>query len=84
VVLLVEMVAVRGMNGGEILQTSHAAEPLHGAFSPSKRKVRMLRAVVEPANGFLLLRVADDASDEHCLRLSHACYACAAEQWWGA
>ena len=27
--LLVEMVADGGMNGGELLQTSHATEPLH-------------------------------------------------------
>ena len=37
--LLVEMVADGGMNGGEFLQTSHAAKPLHGPFSSSKRQV---------------------------------------------
>ncbi len=36
------------MDGGELLQTSHAPEPLHGAFSSSERQVRILNAVVEP------------------------------------
>ena len=36
---LVEMIADGGMNGGEFLQTSHAAEPLHGPFSSSKQQV---------------------------------------------
>ena len=37
--LLVEIVANGGMNGGEFLQPSHAAEPPHGLFSLSKRQV---------------------------------------------
>ena len=47
------------MNGGEFLQTSHAAEPLHGPFSSSKRQVCILSSVVFPAAGFLPGRVAD-------------------------
>jgi len=39
--LMIEMLADGGMNGGEFLHTSHAAEPLHGPFSSSKRQVRM-------------------------------------------
>ena len=42
------MVVDRGMDGGEFLQTSHAPETLHGAFSSSERKMRILNAVVEP------------------------------------
>ena len=57
--LLVEMVVDGGMNGGEFLQTSHAAEPLHGPFSSSKRQVRILRPIVQPAARFLLVGVAD-------------------------
>ena len=33
------------MNGGEFLQTSQAAEPLHGSFPSSKRQVRIHSAV---------------------------------------
>jgi len=56
--LLIEMVADGGMNGGEFLQTSHAAEPLHGPFSSSKRQVRILRPIVHPAASFLLVSIA--------------------------
>ena len=47
------------MNGGEFLQTSHAAEPLHGPFSSSKWQVRILRPIVQPAARFLLVCIAD-------------------------
>ena len=57
--LLVEMVADGGMNGDEFLQTSHATEPLHGAFSSSKRQVRILRPIVQPVARFLLVGIAD-------------------------
>ncbi len=45
---LVEVIEDGGMDGGEFLQTSHAPETLHRAFTPSKRQVRVLDAVVEP------------------------------------
>ncbi len=45
------------MNGGGFLQTSHALEPLHRPFSPSKRKMRIFASVVLPATGFLILGV---------------------------
>ena len=60
------------MNGGEFLQTSHAAEPMHGPFSSSKRPLfmvckqttvrrgRVLGPIVEPAARFLPVCVADD------------------------
>jgi hypothetical protein len=53
------MVADEGMNGGEILKTSHAAESLHGQFSSSKRQVRILRPIIQPAASFLLVGIAD-------------------------
>ena len=37
--LLVEVVEDGGVDGGELLKTSHAPEALHGPFSSSKRKV---------------------------------------------
>lgn len=53
------MVEDRGVNSGELLQTSHPPEPLHCAFSPSERKVGILRAIVEPPTGFLPVCGAD-------------------------
>jgi hypothetical protein len=38
------------MNGGEFLQTSHAPEAEHRSFSSSKRQVRVLDPIVEPAS----------------------------------
>ena len=57
--LLIEMVADGRMNGGEFLQTSHAAEPLHGSFSSSEWQVRILGPIVHPAARFLLVSIAD-------------------------
>ncbi len=48
------------MNGGEFLQTSHTTEAQHRQFSSPKRLVRVLTSVVQPAPGFLLVRIADD------------------------
>ena len=48
------------MYGDEFLQGSHAAEPLDGALPPSERLMGVLGAIVQPAAGFLLVRVADD------------------------
>jgi hypothetical protein len=53
------MIADGGMNGSKLLQTSHAAEPLHGPFSSSKRQVRILNSVISPAARFLPFSVAD-------------------------
>ena len=57
--LLVEMVADGGMNGGELLQTSHATEPLHCSLSSSEREMRILRPIVEPAASFVAVGIAD-------------------------
>ena len=56
----VEMVVDRGVNGGEFLQSSRSSEPQHGALPPSERLMGVLGAIVQPAAGFLLVRVADD------------------------
>ncbi len=42
------MVVDRGMDGGELLQTSHTLKTLHRAFSSSEWQVRVLNAIVEP------------------------------------
>ncbi|MFT5273178.1 MAG: hypothetical protein ACI85V_003207 [bacterium] len=57
--LLIEMVVDGGMNGGEFLQTSHAAEQLLGSLPSSKRKVGILNPIVLPAASFLLVGIAD-------------------------
>ena len=57
--LLVEVVADRGMNGGEFLQTSYAPEPEHGTFPPSKREMRILGTIVNPAASFLPIYATD-------------------------
>jgi len=51
-VFLVEVVADRGMDGGELLQASHPPEPLHRPLSPSERQVGVLCPVVGPTAGF--------------------------------
>ena len=58
--LQVEMVMDGGMNGGEFLQTSHTTKAQHRPFSSPKRLMRILASVVQPAAGFLLVRIADD------------------------
>lgn len=50
------MVVDGGMDGGEFLQTSHAPETLHGAFSSSEWQVRILNTVVEPPSRSLLFQ----------------------------
>ncbi len=42
------MVVDGGMDGGELLQTSHVLDTFHGAFSSSECQARILGAVVEP------------------------------------
>ncbi len=49
------------MDGGEFLQTSHAPKSLHRPLSPSKRQVRVLRAVVYLATGRLPVADAEFA-----------------------
>jgi len=46
------------MNGGEFLQTSYSPKSLHGPFSSSKRLVRILASIVQPAIRFLLLCIS--------------------------
>ena len=60
---LIEMVVDRRVDCSELLQTLHLSEAEHGAFSSSKRQVRILRPIVTPAAGLLPIRVADDF---HC------------------
>jgi hypothetical protein len=52
------MVVDGGMNSDEFLQTSDAAEPLHGSFPSSKRKVGLLSPIVQPAASFPLVGIA--------------------------
>ena len=52
------MVMDGGMNGGEFLQTSHTTKAQHRPFSSPKWLVRILASVVQPAPGFLLVRIA--------------------------
>jgi hypothetical protein len=56
---LIELVVDGGVSGDEFLQTSHAAEPLHGPLSSSEWQVRILRPIVHPAAGFLLVGIAN-------------------------
>ena len=44
-----KMVVDRGMDGGELLQRSHAPEPQHRPFASSERQVRVFGPIVEPA-----------------------------------
>ena len=53
--LLVEMVADRGMNGGEFLQTSHPPEALHCPFSSSERQMRVFGLIVQIASNLPLV-----------------------------
>src|SRR5208337_3153255 len=57
--LLIEMVVDLGVNRTEFLQRLHTSKALHGALSSSKRLMRILRAIVEPAADFLAIGVAD-------------------------
>jgi hypothetical protein len=41
------------VDGCELLQSSHPPAAKHRPLPPSKRLVRILRAIVEPATGFL-------------------------------
>ena len=47
------MLVDRGVDGCELLQCSHPPEGEHRPLSPSKRLVRILRAIVRPTTGFL-------------------------------
>ncbi len=47
--LLVEMVVDGGKDGGEFWEASHAPKTLHHALTSSKRQVRVLDAIIEPA-----------------------------------
>jgi hypothetical protein len=57
--LRVEMVADRGMDGGEFLQTSHPPEAQHRPFSSSEWQVRVLGPIVQPATRFLAMAGTD-------------------------
>ena len=57
--LLVEVVADRRVDRGELLQTSHAPEPQHRPFPSSERLVGILRPVVQPAASLALVGRAE-------------------------
>lgn len=57
--LLVEVVMDGRMNGGEFLQTSHFPKQDHSPFSSSKRQVRILSTIVQPAARFLFRYVSN-------------------------
>ena len=59
VAFLIEMVENSGLDGGELLQTSHAPEAEHGSLSSSERQVRVFGSIVEPAAGLLPICGAD-------------------------
>ncbi len=56
---LVEVIADRGMDRGELLQGSHPSEPEHGALPSSERKMRVLRPVVRPATELAVITAAE-------------------------
>ena len=56
VALLVEVVVDRRMDGGKFLQTLHLPNAPHRTFPSSKRQVRILRSIVQPAARVLLGR----------------------------
>ena len=47
------------MNGGKLLQTSHAPEAGHGTFSSSERLMRILGTIVQSATSHLPVGIAD-------------------------
>jgi hypothetical protein len=53
VALLTEMVVDGPVDRGEFLQCLHPAKALHDPFSASKRQVRVLDSIVQPAAGLL-------------------------------
>ena len=53
------LIADRGMDGGEFLQGLDVSEPRHRPFPPSKRLVRVLGPVVEPTTAGLGGRITD-------------------------
>ena len=57
---LVKMVLDGGVDGNELLQTSHLSEAEHGPFPPSNWQVRILSPVIQPAANFLSVSVAND------------------------
>ena len=57
--LLIEVIVDRGMDGGEFLQGLYIPEPRHRSFSSSERLVRILGSIVEPPTAFLIGSVAD-------------------------
>jgi hypothetical protein len=47
------MIVGRGVDGCELLRCPHPPEAEHRPLSPSKRRVRILRAIFRPTTGFL-------------------------------
>ena len=69
--LLVEVVVDGGVDGGELLQTSHPPEAQHRPLPSSEWQVRILRPVVEPAAGLLPVGARRSPSARH--RRTAAC-----------
>lgn len=51
--LLDEVIVNGGLDGGELLKTSHRPEPHHDFLSPSQWLMRVFGSVIEPPPGFL-------------------------------
>ena len=58
-VVVVEMVVDRGVDGGESLQGLDVSEPRHRPFPPSNRLMRVLGPVIEPTTAGLGVRITD-------------------------
>jgi len=56
----IEVIVDGGMDGGELLQTSHSSKPKHGPFSSSKGQVAVLGPIIEPPPDILFVLIAND------------------------
>ena len=55
---MAELIADQGMDGGKLLQTSHAPEPLHRPLTLAERKVRVLGPIVDPRSHLAVVTAA--------------------------
>jgi glycine/D-amino acid oxidase-like deaminating enzyme len=56
----IKVIVDGGMDGGELLLTSHSAESEHRPLTPAKRQVTVLSPVGEPPPDILTIFVSDD------------------------
>ena len=52
----IEVVVNRGLDGGELLKTSHRPEPVHYFLSSPQRLMRVFSFVIQPPRGRLAIR----------------------------